>query len=74
MPYKMYKFTQEIEAVDIQTMDIMSPEDYLEYLENDFLRIDHHDILRSVPAGYPIAVNREQLTILIKYLEARLSG
>ena len=69
MSYKTVTFTREIEAVDIPTMDVMSPEDYREYLEGGLLYIDHHDILRSVPAGYPIAVNREQLMILIEYLD-----
>jgi hypothetical protein len=68
--YKAVKYTQEIEAIDIRTMDIMSPEDYREYINSGLLRIDHHDVLVSTVAGYPVAANREQLEILIKYLES----
>ena len=68
MPYKLFKHTQEVNSVDIQGMTNMAPEDYREYLEFGLLYIDHHEILRSAPAGYPIACTKAQITALIDYL------
>jgi len=68
MPYKLFKYKQEVNAVDIQGMTSMSHEDYREYLESGLFFIDHHDILRSGPAEYPIACTKAQITALIDYL------
>ncbi|RJR40801.1 MAG: hypothetical protein C4576_19750 [Desulfobacteraceae bacterium] len=68
MPYKTVKYTREVEAVDIGTMESMLGSDYRAYLESSLLWIDHHDVLRSGPAGYPIAVTRAQARSLIEYL------
>ncbi|MDR3479861.1 MAG: hypothetical protein P4L91_04030 [Burkholderiaceae bacterium] len=69
MPYDTFTVNQDIVAVDIQTMGDMSMEDYNEYLRNGLLTVDHHDILRSVPAGYPIAVTKKQFSALMAYLK-----
>jgi len=67
---KKYKCEIEIEAVDIPTMYRMSKHDYQQFLENgELFWIDHHDILRSTPAEYPLATTREQLDLLIQALE-----
>jgi predicted nucleic-acid-binding protein len=68
MPYKMIKFAQEIEAVDIPTMHSMSIEEYGEYIKDRLFFVDHHDILRSGIADYPIATSKEQFDVLIKHL------
>lgn len=68
MSYKTIKSTQEIEAVDIPTMADMPIEEYKDYLRFGLIFVDHHDILRSAVAGYPLAVNKEQLNALIAYL------
>ncbi len=64
------KHTVEIEAVDIQTMYKMDIEEYKQYIETEMLWVDHHDVLRSAIAQYPMAVTREQLHALIAYLQS----
>ena len=53
MTFKTFTLKQDVTAVDIQTMADMSINEYKEYLEFGLLTVDHHDILRSEPAGYP---------------------
>lgn len=65
-----YKSTIEIEAVDIPTMARMSDDEYKEFLETHGLFwIDHHDILRSTAAEYPLATRKSQLDMLIRALQ-----
>jgi hypothetical protein len=68
MSYKTFKTIQEIEAVDIPTMASMTPEEYSGYIRERLLLLDHHEILRSGVAGYPLATTRAQVTALIEYL------
>jgi hypothetical protein len=77
MAFQTFKTTREVEAVDIHTMSGMSLEDYRAYVTDGLLWVDHHDVLRSQPAGYPLATNKEQLRALIarlKALEPKLGG
>lgn len=67
------KTTVEIETVDIHTMRDMSASEYRNYLDGDLLFVDHHEVLRSAPAGYPLAVTSDQLKMLIEHLQG-LSG
>lgn len=60
---------QNIEAIDIPTMSKMSIEDYKQYIQSGLFFIDHHGILRSTPADYPIACNKKQIDALIEYLK-----
>lgn len=65
-----YKGTIEIEAIDIPTMARMSNVEYRQFLKNyELFWIDHHDILRSTPAEYPLATTQAQLDILIEVLK-----
>jgi predicted nucleic-acid-binding protein len=64
------KHTVEIDAVDIPTMYKMSIEEYKNYIETEVFWVDHHDVLRSAIAQYPLAVTREQLHTLIAYLQS----
>jgi hypothetical protein len=60
----------EIEIVDIPTMYGMSDEQYRDFIQaGGLMWIDHHEILRSYVAEYPIATTREQLDILIEELQ-----
>jgi len=68
MSYKTISSTQEVVAVDIPTMADMSIDEYNDYLRFGLMSVDHHDILRSEVAGYPLATNREQVNALIDYL------
>ena len=68
MTFKTVTQKQDVTAVDIQTMGDMSLAEYQEYLEHGLFTIDHHGILRSEPAGYPIATNKQQLAALESYL------
>jgi len=69
MSYKTFKEHQEVIAVDIATMGEMSIADYKKYLREGLLTVDHHDILRSEPAGYPLAVTKAQFKALLSYLK-----
>ncbi|MFT0634787.1 hypothetical protein ACMFY5_22145 [Pseudomonas sihuiensis] len=70
MTFKTFTQKQDVTAVDIQTMADMSINEYKEYLEFGLLTVDHHDILRSEPAGYPLATNKEQFKALLSYLKS----
>jgi hypothetical protein len=66
---KTVKMTTEVETVDIPTMAAMECDEYRSMLENrHFVYVDHHGVLRSGPADYPIATNRQQLDIYIAML------
>ncbi|MDD5125033.1 hypothetical protein [Methylovulum sp.] len=69
MTYKTFTCNQDVVAVDIHTMGDMSLEDYNEYIRTGLLTVDHHDILRSEPAGYPLAVTKAQFNALLAYLK-----
>lgn len=64
------KFTFEIEAIDIPTMQDMSLEDYKDHIEGSLMFVDHHGILRSSVAEYPLATTKEQFDALLNYLQA----
>jgi hypothetical protein len=67
---KKIPISGEFESVDIPTMYEMSDQEYLEFIQNDGLMyVDHHEILRSSVAGYPLATTLEQIDILIKELQ-----
>jgi len=67
---KKISITVDIETVDIPTMVKMTNEEYREYLHNDGLVfVDHHDVLRSSAAAYPLATTLEQFDILIDELQ-----
>lgn len=68
MAYKKFKTKMEIEAVDLDEMERMTLSDYKEYIKFGLTLIDHHDNLRSGPAGYPLACTKAQLSALIDYL------
>lgn len=70
MTFNTFTRKQDVTAVDIQTMEDMSINEYKEYLEFGLLTVDHHDILRSEPAGYPLATNKEQFKALLFYLKS----
>ncbi|MGL6464995.1 hypothetical protein [Aeromonas hydrophila] len=67
---KKYITKQDVEAIDVHTMEKLSPQEYRQYILSEGLfMVDHHDILRSSCAGYPIAVSKEQLDIYKEELE-----
>lgn len=70
MGYETFTVNQNVTAVDIQTMGDMSIDDYKKYLATGLFSVDHHDILRSEPAGYPIAVTKEQFKALLNFLKS----
>lgn len=50
-------------------MAAMPLKDYEEYIRTGLLFVDHHDVLRSAPAGYSLATTQAQVKALIRYLE-----
>lgn len=70
MSYKTFKCEQEVEAVDIHRMAEMSDAEYKEYLNGGLIFVDHHDVLRSQPAGYPLAVTKAQFKALLSHLKS----
>jgi hypothetical protein len=69
LSYELTNTTQEVSAVDIQNMRKMTDDDYKSYISTDLIHVDHHEILRSLVAGYPLAVTQPQVQILIAYLQ-----
>ncbi len=64
----------EVEIVDVPTMYDMSEEQYRNLIRGDgLIHVDHHEVLCSSIAGYPIATTQEQLDIFIEELQ-RLRG
>ncbi len=61
--------TVEIKTVDIPTMTQLSGAEYRKFIQEDGLVfVDHHDVLRSSAAGYPLATTLEQFDILVEEL------
>ncbi len=61
---------RELEVVDIPTMYKMSDEQYRDFIQSgELLYVDHHEVLRSFVADYPLATTQEQLDILIQELQ-----
>jgi hypothetical protein len=70
MGYKTIKVNTEVEVVDIPTMGEMNIDDYKDYLDEGLFFVDHHSVLRSLPAGYPIAVTKTQFKALVDYIKS----
>jgi len=68
LKYNIWTITQKVVAADIQSMGDMNENDYKEYIENYLIELNHHNIIKSSAAGYPIACNKRQLELLIQYL------
>lgn len=57
-------------AVDIRTMHMMEAPDYLAYIEDTLLFVDHHDVLRLyLEPQLPLATTKGQLDMLIAHLK-----
>ena len=69
MAYATFEKTMKVTSVDIDTMQKMSLDEYEEYLRSGLFYVDHHELLRSIPAGYPLATNKEQMKALLDYLQ-----
>jgi hypothetical protein len=60
----------QIEALDIPTMCVLSDEEYRAFVRGgELLHVDHHGVLRSYVADYPLAASPRQLDILIEELQ-----
>jgi len=69
-PKKIKLQSRELEVVDIPTMHGLSDEEYRDFIQSgELMYVDHHEVLRSYPADYPIATTREQLDIYIAELQ-----
>jgi hypothetical protein len=61
---------QDVESIDIPTMEDLTIDEYRAYVKDGGLfMVDHHNILRSSSATYPIASSKEQLEVYISELE-----
>lgn len=59
-----------VDVIDIPTMDELSREQYVEYIENNLFWVDHHDVLRAIHGAYPIATSPQQIDDLVEYLKS----
>jgi hypothetical protein len=60
----------DVETIDIPTMESLSIDKYRDYVKDGGLfMVDHHHILRSSSATYPIASSKAQLEVYISELE-----
>lgn len=60
---------EDSEAADIPSMREMPDVGYSNYLDGGLFFTDHHDVLRAVHGGYPIATTSRQVDLLVEYLE-----
>ena len=61
------------DVVDIPTMREMGAGDgYISYVQESLFFVDHHDVLRSTLGEWPIAVTKEQVQALIRYLQTEV--
>jgi len=63
------KVETDSSAADIPEMREMPAGEYLQYVKSELFFIDHHDVLRSAMGEYPLAVTKEQIKLLIQYLQ-----
>jgi hypothetical protein len=64
------KLNIDTESIDIPTMEKLSIPEYRDYVKDGgFFMVDHHHILRSSVASYPIASSKAQLEVYISELE-----
>lgn len=68
---QLQKITIEIQGTDKFTMQDMTGDQYAEHLEQHLFFTDTHGIICATQGEYPIACTKEQLTILINYLETK---
>jgi hypothetical protein len=68
---QLQKITLEIEGIDKITMQEMTANQYTEHLEQHLFFADSHGIICATQGEYPIACTKEQLTMLINYLETK---
>lgn len=57
------------DVMDIPTMESLAPQSYRNYLE-ELMWVDHHDVLRAAHGDYPLATSREQIDLMIGFLQA----
>lgn len=57
------------EAFDIPSLELLTEDQYRDYLKFELISLDHHDIIRSEIGGYPIAATSQQARILVTYLQ-----
>lgn len=61
------------DVVDIPTLESFGAgEGYLSYVRESLFFVDHHDVLRSTLGEWPIAVTKEQVQALIRYLQTEV--
>ena len=59
----------DVSSVDIPTMLQLTDERYQAFVDDlGLFDIDHHEILRCSRTGIPIATTREQIDIVIEWL------
>lgn len=62
------------DVVDIPTMQSMDAREYMAYISNSLLWVDHHDVLRANHGDYSIATTSEQVELLINHLRDVAEG
>lgn len=71
MPITIQDVTEHRDFYGIGDVQTMMTGDYRQALAKEaFFWIDHHDFLRSTLSGEILAVNREQLDLLIEHLSS----
>lgn len=59
----------DAEAADMDEMQRMSDQGYVNWIDGELFFTDHHDFLRAIHGGYPIATTSAQVGRLIEYLD-----
>lgn len=63
-----------VDAITIPEMQGLVGSQYASYVENSLFFMDHHGALRAILGEYPIATTKEQLDILVGYLNSIRAG
>ena len=68
---KTVNLKMEVNVFPLRELEALDTLSYRAFLQSDGLFcVDHHEILCSSVAGYPIAVTKQQLDIYINELKA----
>lgn len=55
--------------MDYPSMRIMTSDEYKKYIDEELFRRNHHDVLMVAANSDPVACTKEQIDILIEYLQ-----
>lgn len=75
MPITLQDITEHKDYYGLHNLETMTKEEYQQVLNADcFFWVDHHDRVRHQLSGEIIAMNKQQLDLLIEHLKSFREG